>query len=132
MKATTLFFIFCSLTVLATANAFAVSVDTLAASAKAEDTLYAQGQALSQYCMGCHGETGISTIESNPNLAGQNKKYLVYALKAYRDGKRKGGMASIMRPNASGLSDADIDALATYFSSQAGKQAQPLTSKEKQ
>lgn len=124
MKATTLFFIFCNLNVLATANAFATS-------ASAENTQYAQGQALSQYCMGCHGETGISTIESNPNLAGQNKKYLVYALKAYRDGKRKGGMASIMRPNASGLSDADINALATYFSSQAGKQAQPLTSKEK-
>ena len=124
MKATTLFFIFCNLTVLATANAFA-------ANANAEDTQYVQGQALSQYCMGCHGETGISTIESNPNLAGQNKKYLVYTLKAYRDGKRKGGMASIMRPNASGLSDADINALATYFSSQTGKQAQPLTSKEK-
>ena len=126
MKATTLFFIFCNLTVLATANAFAAST-----SASVENTQYAQGQALSQYCLGCHGETGISTIESNPNLAGQNKKYLVYALKAYRDGKRKGGMASIMRPNASGLSDADINALATYFSSQAGKQAQALTSKEK-
>lgn len=93
--------------------------------ADSTSSAYDEGYALAQYCMGCHGETGISPIESNPNLAGQNKKYLVYALKAYRDGTRKGGMASIMRPNASGLSNADIDALATYFSSQSGKNATP-------
>lgn len=92
------------------------------ANANTDNAQYTKGQALSQFCMGCHGENGIASIESNPNLAGQNKKYLVYALKAYRDGTRKGGMASIMRPNASGLSNDDIDALATYFSAQPGKQ----------
>lgn len=84
---------------------------------------FEQGQTLSQRCVGCHGEAGIATIESNPNLAGQNAEYLSYALKAYRSGERKGGMAFIMRANAASLSDADINALAAYFSSLPGRNA---------
>ena len=83
-----------------------------------------RGQALSQSCMGCHGEFGISPFETNPNLAGQNAAYLEYALKAYRSGDRKAGMAVIMRPNAANLSDQDIKDLAAYFSSQSGRGAQ--------
>jgi len=78
---------------------------------------------LSQQCLGCHGEFGIAPITTNPNLAGQNAEYLEYALKAYRSGERKGGMAFIMRANANGLSDQDIKDLALYFSSQAGRNA---------
>lgn len=87
------------------------------------EQLYARGQALSQQCLGCHGEVGIAPVASNPNLAGQNKEYLQYALKAYRDGKRKGGLAFIMQANARALSDQDIESLAVFFSSQNGKQA---------
>ncbi|WP_137167202.1 c-type cytochrome [Salinimonas lutimaris] len=81
-----------------------------------------RGKALAQYCSGCHGETGIAPVQTNPNLAGQNKAYLIYALKAYRSGERGGSMAMIMRPNARQLSDDDINALATYFSSQRSNQ----------
>lgn len=91
--------------------------------AASNEQLYAKGQVLSQQCLGCHGEFGIAPVASNPNLAGQNKEYLQYALKAYRDGKRKGGLAFIMQANASALSDQDIEALAVFFSSQNGKQA---------
>lgn len=87
------------------------------------EQLYAKGQVLSQQCLGCHGEFGIAPVATNPNLAGQNKEYLQYALKAYRDGKRKGGLAFIMQANASALSDQDIEALAVFFSSQNGRQA---------
>jgi cytochrome c553 len=45
-----------------------------------------RGKELSAYCMGCHGEYGVAPRPSTPNLAGQNKEYLEYALKAYRDG----------------------------------------------
>lgn len=83
-----------------------------------------RGKALSQSCMGCHGEFGISPIETNPNLAGQNAAYLEYALKAYRSGDRKAGLAVIMRPNAANLSDQDIQDLAAYFSSQPGRGSQ--------
>lgn len=87
------------------------------------EQLYAKGQVLSQQCLGCHGEFGIAPVATNPNLAGQNKEYLQYALKAYRDGKRKGGFAFIMQANTSALSDQDIEALAVFFSSQHGRQA---------
>lgn len=83
----------------------------------------ARAKQLSQQCLGCHGEFGIAPITTNPNLAGQNAEYLEYALKAYRGGERKGGMAVIMRANASALSDQDIKDLALYFSSQAGRNA---------
>ena len=78
-------------------------------------------QQLAQQCLGCHGETGIAPVTTNPNLAGQNADYLQYALKAYRDGNRKGVMAFIKQANASSLSDNDIAALALYFSSQTGR-----------
>ena len=87
----------------------------------ADEAAYSRGQELAQQCLGCHGETGIAPVTTNPNLAGQNADYLQYALKAYRDGNRKGGMAFIMQANASSLSDNDIAALALYFSSQTGR-----------
>ena len=88
---------------------------------QADDAAYNRGQQLAQQCLGCHGETGIAPVTTNPNLAGQNAEYLRYALTAYRDGNRKGGMAFIMQANASSLSDSDIAALALYFSSQTGR-----------
>ena len=106
-----------ALTLLAASGLF-----SQAATASTEQ-LYAKGQVLSQQCLGCHGEFGIAPVATNPNLAGQNKEYLQYALKAYRDGKRKGGLAFIMQANASALSDQDIESLAVFFSSQNGKQA---------
>ena len=87
----------------------------------ADEADYSRGQTLSLQCLGCHGETGIAPVTTNPNLAGQNAEYLRYALTAYRDGNRKGGMAFIMQANASSLSDSDIAALALYFSSQTGR-----------
>jgi cytochrome c553 len=51
-------------------------------------------------------------------LNGQNKAYLVSSLKAYRDGQRTGGLAAVMIAQASQLSDADIEELAAYYSSQ--------------
>jgi cytochrome c553 len=82
-----------------------------------EDADSVSGKELSAYCIGCHGEFGIASISSNPNLAGQNKEYLEYALKAYRSG----GLAVVMRPNAKGLSDQDIRDLASYYSNLSSK-----------
>ncbi len=70
-------------------------------------------------CRACHGAGGGAPIApSYPKLNGQNKDYLVSSLKAYRDGQRAGGMAVVMTAQASQLSDADIEALAAYYSSQ--------------
>ena len=70
-------------------------------------------------CRACHGAAGAAPIAPNyPKLNGQNKGYLVNALKAYRDGNRKGGLAGAMVAQAAQLSDADIEVLAAYYSSQ--------------
>jgi cytochrome c553 len=40
-------------------------------------------------CAGCHGEIGISQIPGMPSLVGLDPKYLVDAMKAYKNGQRK-------------------------------------------
>ncbi|MES1944615.1 cytochrome c, class I [Salinisphaera sp. PC39] len=67
-------------------------------------------------CASCHGPNGAQPIAPNyPIIAGQHKSYLVYSLEGYRDGKRNN---AIMAGQAQGLSDAQIQALADYFSRQ--------------
>ena len=68
-------------------------------------------------CAACHGENGISTIATNPILAGQYPSYLKHALQGYRSGARQN---AIMAGFASQLSDEDIDDLAAWFSSLPG------------
>lgn len=66
-------------------------------------------------CAACHGENGVSQSGTFPTLAGQYKNYLVHSLAAYRDGERTN---PIMSAQAKGLTDAQIKALAEYYSRQ--------------
>lgn len=86
----------------------------LAADVMAGDA--AAGKAKSGVCSACHGAAGKAAVPSYPNLAGQNKAYLVSALKAYKSKQRNGGMAAIMQGQAAALSDEDIENLAEYYS----------------
>ena len=65
--------------------------------------------------MACHGEQGKSEIPGVPNLAGQDRDYIVSALKAYRAGTERTNptMAEMAKP----LNDADIDNLAAFWNS---------------
>ena len=74
----------------------------------------AAGKARSATCAACHGANGASTNPAWPSLAGQQKDYMVAALKAYKAGTRKNEMMSGI---AKGLSDADMEALAAFYSS---------------
>ena len=67
-----------------------------------------------QTCFACHGQKGISVNPAYPNLAGQQKEYIVTQLKAFKSGARK---SPIMSPMVAPLSDEDIEQIATYFSS---------------
>ncbi len=78
----------------------------------------AAGKAKAAVCAGCHGPDGNSVNPIWPKLAGQHASYLVKALKDYKAGKRKDPM---MAPMVAPLSDADINNLAAYFSSQKQK-----------
>lgn len=66
-------------------------------------------------CAACHGETGHAVMPGAPNLAGQQIDYLRDALKQYRDGRRE---APVMRSAIGPISDAELDALARWYSSQ--------------
>ena len=74
----------------------------------------AVGRAKAQVCAVCHGPLGVSTQPDTPHLAAQPAIYLSAQMKAYRNGNRKHEVMSLM---AKPLSDDDIAALATWFSS---------------
>lgn len=98
-----------AVTALGMALAVGLSGDALAGDAAA-------GKAKSAACAACHGANGIANIKTYPNLAGQNKAYLVSSLKAYKNKQRTGGLALVMQAQAAGLSDADMENLAEFYS----------------
>lgn len=67
-------------------------------------------------CAACHGETGIAQMPGAPNLAGQRLDYLRAALAQYRNGHRD---VAVMRAAIGPISDAELDALARWYSAQA-------------
>jgi cytochrome c553 len=68
-------------------------------------------------CASCHGDNGVSKAEIFPNLAGQQKDYIVAQLTAFRDRTRQDRNAkTYMWGMATGLSDATINALAEDYS----------------
>jgi len=68
-------------------------------------------------CAACHGADGGAPISPTyPKIKGQNKEYLISAIKAYRAGERKNASAAIMTGQAAALTDAEIESLAAYFS----------------
>ncbi|WP_049623700.1 c-type cytochrome [Frateuria defendens] len=69
-------------------------------------------------CAACHGETGQAQMPGAPNLAGQKLDYLRAALAQYRDGRRD---VPLMRAALGPVSEADLDALARWYSAQAPK-----------
>lgn len=74
----------------------------------------AAGGSLTAVCSGCHGLHGVSADSMTPNLAGQDFKYLVEAIKAYRTTRKR----EKMRLYISGLKDKDIQDIATYYATQ--------------
>jgi len=70
-------------------------------------------------CDACHGANGAAPImDAYPKLNGQNKGYLISALKDYRSGKRTGALSAVMAGQSASLTDEEIEALAAYYSSQ--------------
>lgn len=74
----------------------------------------AAGKVIAERCSSCHGVSGLSSSSRTPNLKGQNQRYLVSALKAYKNKERDSAMMSSI---AEKLSDDDINNIAAYYSS---------------
>ena len=72
-----------------------------------------KGEALADACTSCHGIGGRSR-GAIPSINGLSKAAFIQALRAYRAQTKS---ATIMNRIARAYSDADIDALADYFTS---------------
>lgn len=72
-------------------------------------------QSVTNVCAACHAIDGNSAITANPKLAGQHPEYLYKQLTNFKSGERANAVMSGM---AGILSDADMHAVAEYFSKQ--------------
>ena len=63
-------------------------------------------------CLACHGPA-LAGADKIPRLAGQQRAYLDWQLRAYRDGKRD-GIEPAMREAAKPLTNAEIRVIAAY------------------
>ena len=69
-------------------------------------------------CMACHGPDGSGNPAAGyPALSGQKAAYVVKQLKAFRSGERKNDAAKMMRNVALRMTDAEIEAVASYINS---------------
>jgi cytochrome c553 len=76
----------------------------------------AAGQRKAAMCIGCHGIQGYQAsfpeVHRVPKISGQNAKYIVAALAAYKSGERK---HPSMRGLAGSLSEQDMADLAAFY-----------------
>jgi len=75
-----------------------------------------------QACANCHGPGGAGMADINPYLAGLDAKYLTASLAEWKSGARRTDPSGQMPRIAKSLSDADVKALAAYYSAQPAPQ----------
>lgn len=66
-------------------------------------------------CAACHGERGIASAKTIPNLAGQNLDYLRNALSQYQSGTRD---VAAMRAATAMLNAAELDQVLQWYATQ--------------
>lgn len=97
----------------------------VATAARAQDA--AAGYKKADMCIGCHGIPGYQAsfpqVHKVPKIAGQNGKYIVAALNAYKKGDRK---HPTMRAIAASLTDKDIADLAAFYETEGASSFKPV------
>ncbi len=73
----------------------------------------ATGKMLGNTCASCHGTHGKSFDEYMPSLAGIDRQQLIRSMTDYREDRR---VSVVMNRIAKGYNDAEIAAVADYFS----------------
>ena len=79
---------------------------------------YEAGKLLSDTCTGCHGIPNYNNAYPTyrvPRIGGQNKEYIIAALKQYQSGER---VHSTMNSQAHALDDQEIEDIAVYLAAQ--------------
>jgi cytochrome c553 len=72
-------------------------------------------QKLAAPCAICHGTEGRAVTKDVVPLAGLPREHIASQMRAFRDGQRS---ATVMHQIAKGYTDAQIDAMAAWFSAQ--------------
>lgn len=72
-------------------------------------------QIVDNNCVACHGSDGVSFVPTQPNLAGQNVRYLFKQLRDFKTGYRING---IMQAQIANLNEQDLANVAGYYSEQ--------------
>ncbi len=81
------------------------------------------GKTKAAACGGCHGMDGNSMVPTFPKLAGQNEKYIVNQLKAFK--ASQGRSNEIMLGMAAALSEQDMKDIGAYYYTQKVTAAAP-------
>ncbi len=86
------------------------------------------GKEKAAMCIGCHGIAGYQAtfpeVHKVPMISGQNGKYIVASLTAYKKGDRK---HPTMRGIAATLSDKDMADLAAYYEGHKGRSVKTVS-----
>ncbi|HLR77630.1 MAG TPA: c-type cytochrome [Burkholderiaceae bacterium] len=69
-------------------------------------------------CISCHGPGNQGVGHAFPDIAGQHAGYIASQLRAWRDGERQGDPLDLMKAIATRMTDADIDAVSAWLSTQ--------------
>jgi len=84
-----------------------------AGSAMAQNAAMLHQRALAATCANCHGTEGRTTDGSAiPSLAGMPREYMITQLTNFKSGARP---ATVMHQLTKGLTDEQINSVATYF-----------------
>jgi len=73
------------------------------------------GRSIAEPCADCHGADGNASGANMPTLAGQDARYFIKAMQAYKNGKRR---HQKMFEAVELLNDADIENLAAFYALQ--------------
>jgi sulfide dehydrogenase cytochrome subunit len=87
---------------------------SVSATAQAQDkATQLHNRATAAMCANCHGTEG-RTVEGSaiPSLVGMPKEYHVLQMQAFKNGTRP---ATVMHQITKGLTDAQIDTIASYY-----------------
>ena len=76
------------------------------------------GQTKAGACAACHGLDGNAMQQNAPRIAGMPERYIADQLAHYKNGERSSGLAAIMVPFATPLSNQDMRDLGAWFASQ--------------
>jgi cytochrome c553 len=83
------------------------------AAAAAADPVELGATVYTSVCQSCHGDKGQGVV--GPAVSGRSKDYLLEALLAYKNGETRGNQSMVMWPQASVMSQTDMENVAAFI-----------------